>query len=399
MENKMNDKFLYKTEKKLQSYVQKDILNFFALTNSFGYDTKDHKRFFDGARVAAEKNKWQIEKIGKKAVYWIPLSWNKKPVAVCGLLGYKEYPKEKAKVLTGLLDEVAYEEFLETQLENTIHPKSNFVKGLLLSKDIKTFDEAIERADIIGVNLRSPQAVIVFEVPEFFKKAYKKHQKLSKEKQMVEIANECRELMSKLSAAFSNYEQNVFACLGEDLFACLKWAKGEVNTLNTIKFFREKADYIQEVVKKETGIIPTIGVGQYYPGLSGLRKSYEDAEVALLIGKKIWGEGKSYHIIDVGMFVMLSPEVSFERKCELAMQILGPVFSDRDIYKTVSAFLENDMNLSDTAKKMHLHRNTLIYRLDKVKKTIGLDPRKFSDAVQIKLGLLLYKPEEKCEKD
>lgn len=395
----MDEKFLFKTEKKLQNYVQKNLLDFFALTNSFGYDVKDYKRFFDGARIAAEKNKWQMEKIGKREVYWVPLNWNGKVVAVCGLFGYREYPKEKAKALSGLLDEVAYEGFLETQLEKTIHPKSNFIKGLLLTDEIKTFDEAIERADIVGINLRSPQAVILFEVPGFFKRVYMKNKKMPKEALMVKIAEECRDFMGRLSAYFDNYEQNIFACFDEDLFACLKWVRGEVNTLNTVNFFKEKAGYIQQCVKKETGVQATLGVGQYYPGLNGLHKSYEDAKTALLIGKKIWGEGRNYHIIDVGMLVMLSSEVSFERKCELAMQILGPVFTDSDIYKTVNAFLENDMNLSDTAKKMHLHRNTLIYRLDKVKKTIGLDPRKFSDAVQIKLGLLLYKPDEKCESD
>jgi carbohydrate diacid regulator len=141
-----------------------------------------------------------------------------------------------------------------------------------------------------------------------------------------------------------------------------------------------------------TGIVPTIGVGQYYPGAEGLRKSFSDAKVAIELGEKIWGPGKVYHITDVGMFIALSNKIPFERKCELAYQVMGKIFSDDSLYKTVSIFLENDMNLSEAAKKLHLHRNTLIYRLDKIKKLIGLDPRKFSDAIKIKLGLVLYAP-------
>lgn len=395
----MKKELILSIDNKMAKYMSKSALNYFTLTDNFGYEIrgKDNKgQFFNGARLAAEKGRSQIEKIGKKEVSWLPMQWHGEVVAVCGIYDLKKDQKEIKKLFMGLLDEIAYDEFLKSELGKFIDTKSDFVKTLLATNEIKDFDEAIERGDILGVNLRSPQAVILIELSGFFKKCHKKYKKASKEELIIKITEDCKVFKEILSAAFQHYEQNIFACLGEDLFCCIKWAKGEVNTLNTIKFFKEKAEYIQGVVKKQTGIMPTIGVGQYYPGLTGLRKSYEDAKVALSIGKKVWGKGQSYHIVDVGMFVMLSSEVSFERKCELAMQILGPVFSDKDIYRTVSAFLENDMNLSDTARKMHLHRNTLIYRLDKVKKTIGLDPRKFSDAVQIKLGLLLHKPNEKC---
>jgi DNA-binding PucR family transcriptional regulator len=98
------------------------------------------------------------------------------------------------------------------------------------------------------------------------------------------------------------------------------------------------------------------------------------------------------------MYISLSENVSPERKAELAHQILGDILKDKDLHKTIKVFLEMNMSLTDAAKKLHLHRNTLIYRLEKIKKEYGLDPRKFSDAVQIKLGLMLYSPEsKKCD--
>ena len=133
----------------------------------------------------------------------------------------------------------------------------------------------------------------------------------------------------------------------------------------------------------------TIGVGQYYPELQGLRKSYQDAKLALEVGIKVWGRGRMYHIKQVGMFITLA-NTSQDRKAELAHQILSPLLRDEQLFKTVQAFLTSGLNLTDAAEKLHIHRNTLIYRLDKTKKLINLDPRHFDDALQIKLGLMFY---------
>ncbi len=133
----------------------------------------------------------------------------------------------------------------------------------------------------------------------------------------------------------------------------------------------------------------TIGVGQYYPDLRGVRKSYQDAKLALDVGAKVWGLGRVYHIKRVGMFITLA-NTSQDRKAELAHQILSPLLRDEQLFKTVQAFLASGLNLTEAAEKLHIHRNTLIYRLDKTKKLINLDPRHFDDALQIKLGLMFY---------
>jgi carbohydrate diacid regulator len=89
------------------------------------------------------------------------------------------------------------------------------------------------------------------------------------------------------------------------------------------------------------------------------------------------------------MFITLA-NTSQDRKAELAHQILSPLLRDEQLFKTVQAFLASGLNLTEAAEKLHIHRNTLIYRLDKTKKLITLDPRHFDDALQIKLGLMFY---------
>lgn len=393
MEQRITDK-IDKVRNEVFESIKGKIPNISYITNEDGFTLDNKKTYFESAKIAVQKKKY--EKDREKGIYWVPLFAFGKPILVCGLKG-KEYPKDEASLLSAIAEEIALNDLLERQAKSMVDPKGQFIHELLTTDKYKTFDDAIDRGDILGINLRSPQAVILIYVPGLFKKIHKGISVSSDGEDIsFELNKKCTEFTRELLEAFKGYEQNIFTCLSPDLFVCLKWAKGPVNTLNTIDFYRAKAEYLKEVISKKKKVEATCGVGQYYPGLAGLRKSFSDAKIALEVGKKIWGEGKAFHIVDIGMFVTLSNEISFERKCELADQIMGPVFQDHDLYKTVSVFLEKDLNLSEASKALHVHRNTLIYRLNNIKKMIGLDPRKFSDAVQLKLGLILFDPNKNC---
>ena len=67
------------------------------------------------------------------------------------------------------------------------------------------------------------------------------------------------------------------------------------------------------------------------------------------------------------------------------------IFTDKEMTDTAEEFLDSSLNVSETARKLYLHRNTLIYRLDKIEKETGLNIRKFSDAITFRLITILLK--------
>ena len=67
------------------------------------------------------------------------------------------------------------------------------------------------------------------------------------------------------------------------------------------------------------------------------------------------------------------------------------VFEDKDMMETAERFLENSLNISETSRDLFMHRNTLMYRLDKIERITGLNIRKFSDAVTFRVITILYK--------
>lgn len=322
---------------------------------------------------------------------WWPFVYEERTIAVFGLpMDAGPITQEAMTLLQGLSEVIIYQHFLLDRIQSAERIRSDFIKNTLTSSSIDP-EDIHRQADILQLNLRSPQAVILITVQDFETAVRQGFSDLSYEEQQLRIDEAAEEISTHLREGFKHFQDNLVAYFGNDQFALLKGIGGDTpTTLNTIRFMTEKADYAFELLQKlPQKFIITLGVGQFYPDLGGLRKSYQDARLALEVGSRVWGPQQVYHIKRVGMFITLA-NTSQDRKAELAHQILSPLLRDEQLYKTVQAFLGSGLNLTDAAERLHIHRNTLIYRLDKTKKLIGLDPRHFDDALQIKLGLMFY---------
>lgn len=138
----------------------------------------------------------------------------------------------------------------------------------------------------------------------------------------------------------------------------------------------------------DTGASISIGIGRYHPGIRGLARSYQDARAALSLGCRFHGRNE-VHCLDrlgIAAFIGVSDE---QTKIELATYLLSPLDHAPELLATLDAFFAEDCCPSSTASRLSIHRNTLSYRLDKITSLTGLDPRRFDDAVQIRLALLL----------
>ncbi|MDP9365956.1 MAG: helix-turn-helix domain-containing protein [Chloroflexota bacterium] len=141
-------------------------------------------------------------------------------------------------------------------------------------------------------------------------------------------------------------------------------------------------------LRHDIGATVTIGIGRYHPGVRGLARSYEDARAALSLGRRLHG-ANHVHCLD-GLGIAAFVGVADERtKIGLATHLLSPLDDDAALLATLDAFFGEDCCPSAAAARLGIHRNTLGYRLDKVASMTGLDPRRFDDAVRIRLALVL----------
>ena len=124
-----------------------------------------------------------------------------------------------------------------------------------------------------------------------------------------------------------------------------------------------------------------------------LARSFKDAQVAIEVGKVFDTEKDviNYETLGIGRLIYQLPTTL----CEMFLQEVfkrGSLESlDRETLMTLQAFFENNLNVSETSRKLFVHRNTLVYRLEKIKKLTGLDLREFDHAITFKVALMVKK--------
>lgn len=151
------------------------------------------------------------------------------------------------------------------------------------------------------------------------------------------------------------------------------------------------AQTIIDNLNSEAMLNVMVGISTPAETLSELAPSYKEAQVALEVGRVFDGDKYilSYKSLGIGRLIYHLPT----RLCELFLHevLTKKDFDalDEEIITTIYEFFKNDLNVSETARQLYIHRNTLVYRLDKVLKTIGLDLRKFDDAVVFKVAMMV----------
>ena len=177
-------------------------------------------------------------------------------------------------------------------------------------------------------------------------------------------------------------ETDIFVPFDQNAFVIIK-GETETDEDDNIDF----AAAVIDTINTETGIILKAGIGRYVNNLSDLSASYNEAVSALNTGELFHLSESvfSYNSLKVERIVEMIPtEKENILKSEYLSAGLKKALTD-EMLNTVRTFFKNDLNISTTSRELFIHRNTLIYRLDKIKKEIGLDVRKFQDALVFKI--------------
>ena len=167
----------------------------------------------------------------------------------------------------------------------------------------------------------------------------------------------------------------------------------EMNENSGSKELEDMAHMILNTVNSETMSTVLIGLGTVAQNIDMLNASYKEAQVAIEVGQ-VFSEEQSilnYDNLGIGRLIYQLPI----RLCELFLHEVfrkGSIDSlDDETILTINKFFENDLNVSETSRQLFVHRNTLVYRLEKIYKITGIDLRKFDQAIVFKVAMMVYK--------
>lgn len=175
----------------------------------------------------------------------------------------------------------------------------------------------------------------------------------------------------------------------------------ELKADETYEDLEEVAKMIRDMINSEAMSTVRVSYGNIVGEIKQVSKSYKEAKMALDVGKIFYSEKDiiAYTTLGIGRLIYQLP-VSL---CEMFMnEIFGgniPEDIDDETLATINKFFENNLNVSETSRQLYVHRNTLVYRLEKLQKSTGLDIRVFEDALTFKIALMVSNYMRYMDKD
>lgn len=277
--------------------------------------------------------------------------------------------------------------------------KQTFIYDLLQG----TFSDEqaiIREASMLGMDLATPRTVLLIEAVEFILGSVQSGQLVQSDP---DLRRRVQLVISSIVGFFHLPNDTICAYIGNGEVAVLKasntrnlvnWAEPGINLerassawANLAALTRAGEGLLDHLCAGLEGAV-SIGIGRYHPGMFGIARSYQDARTALSLGQRFYGQNRVHCLSSLGIaaFVGLADE---QTKVELATHLLSPLDHEPELFETLTAFFAANCSPSETADQLSIHRNTLGYRLQKIALLTGLDPRRFDEAGQIYLALLL----------
>ena len=160
--------------------------------------------------------------------------------------------------------------------------------------------------------------------------------------------------------------------------------------------YKEMEQYAEEILQSllaegEGGF--HIAYGTIISDIKEVSKSYKEAKLALDVGKIFFREKVviAYNTLGIGRLIYQLPVPLCKMFIREIFEAKSPDDFDEETITTINKFFENSLNVSETSRQLFIHRNTLVYRLDKIQKLTGLDLRVFEDAITFKIALMVVK--------
>ena len=167
----------------------------------------------------------------------------------------------------------------------------------------------------------------------------------------------------------------------------------EVKPSETYEDMRKTAKVIVDMLNTEAMSSVNVAYGTIVNEIKEVSRSYKEAKLALDVGKIFYSDRKiiAYSNLGIGRLIYQLPLPLCKMFIKEIFDGKSPDEFDEETLTTINKFFENSLNVSETSRQLYIHRNTLVYRLDKLQKSTGLDLRVFEDAITFKIALMVVK--------
>ena len=256
------------------------------------------------------------------------------------------------------------------------YDRNSFFQNLLL--DNLLIIDIHNRSRKLHVEMKQPRVVFLIETEQAKQDPAKQDTaKLEKDSMVLEL----------LGGMFSTQTGDYVTSVDEKNAILIK----SVAENSSAEVLAHIADTIVDMMNSEAMLNVRVSYGTVVQELKDVSKSYKEAQMAMDVGKIFYAERNvaAYSALGIGRLIYQLPV----NLCKIFIEeIFGdtlPEELDDETLNTLDKFFENNLNVSETSRQLFVHRNTLVYRLEKIQKSTGLDVRCFDDALTFKIALMV----------
>ena len=243
--------------------------------------------------------------------------------------------------------------------------KDNFIKNLLL--DNLLLVDIYNRAKKLHIETNVKRVVFIIET------------------QMEKDGN----ALETVRSLFSTKTKDFITAVDEKNIILVK----EVKPGETYSDLEKTANMILDMLNTEALSKVNVAFGTIVNEIKDVSRSYKEARMALDVGKIFYSTKNvvAYSNLGIGRLIYQLPLPLCRMFIKEIFDGKSPDDFDEETLTTINKFFENSLNVSETSRQLYIHRNTLVYRLDKLQKSTGLDLRVFEDAITFKIALMVVK--------
>lgn len=243
--------------------------------------------------------------------------------------------------------------------------KDNFIKNLLL--DNLLLVDIYNRAKKLHIDINIRRVVFVIETQA--------------ENDMVALET--------VKSMFSAKSKDFITAVDEKNIILVK----ELKSGEGYEDMEKVARMLLDMLNTEALSTVHISYGTIVNEIKDVSRSYKEAKMALDVGKIFYSDQNivAYNNLGIGRLIYQLPLSLCKMFIREIFDGKSPEDLDEETLTTINKFFENNLNVSETSRQLYIHRNTLVYRLDKLQKSTGLDLRVFEDAITFKIALMVVK--------
>lgn len=243
--------------------------------------------------------------------------------------------------------------------------KENFIKNVLL--DNMLLVDVYNKAKKLHIDIEARRVVFVIETPN------------EKDGSTLEI----------VKSLFAGRNKDFITAVDEQSIILVKELKPD----EEYDDLKNTARMIVDMLNSEAMTNAYVSYGTIVDKIKDVSRSFKEARMALDVGKIFYSEKHiiAYNSLGIGRLIYQLPLPLCRMFIDEIFPEIKPDQFDEETLLTINKFFENSLNVSETARQLYIHRNTLVYRLDKVHKATGLDLRVFEDAITFEIALMVVK--------